>query len=220
MERFLLLGSLLLALGGGGAGASVEVLLENGQIFTGEKIRHESDLYFLDQGPKGILTIPAKLVREVHAPEIEEVALVSGDVRVDESDEIDEIDETAASGEEPVTRPASPPPGVVHAPLPREAPPIEPEALATWYGEPYDGTPTASGETFDMNALTAAHSTLPFGTVVMVTNLDNGLAVELRINDRVPHASAHRINLSRAAAEKLDILWSGRGRVRVDIVEQ
>ena len=214
MERFLLLGILLLAFGGGGAGASVEVLLEDGQIFTGEKILHENGLYFLNQGPRGILTIPAKLVREVHAPEIEEVALAAN-LFPDES-----VIEAIDAGEEIVVETESPPPVVAVEPPPQEAPPIELNALATWYGKPYHGTPTASGEPFDMNALTAAHSTLPFGTVVMVTNLDNGLAVELRINDRVPRAAARRINLSRAAAEKLDMVWHGRGRVRVDIVEQ
>jgi len=204
MERFLLLGFLLLALPGGGAGASVEVLLEDGQVFTGEKILHEDGLYFLNQGAQGILTIPAKLVREIRAPEIENVAL----------------DARFVTGEEIVGTSESPPPIVADDPPPQEAAPIEPEALATWYGNPYHGKPTASGETFDMNALTAAHSTLPFGTVVMVTNLDNGLEVELTINDRVPRAAPRRINLSRAAAEKLDIVWHGRGRVRVDVVEQ
>jgi len=214
MERFLLLGFLLLALGGGGAGASVEVLLEDGQVFTGEKILLEDGLYFLNQGTRGILTIPAKLVREVRAPDIDEVALAARAVTGNE------IVETADVGEELVARTESPRPVVADDPPPQETATIEPEALATWYGNPYHGTPTASGETFDMNALTAAHSTLPFGTVVVVTNLDNGLEVELRINDRVPRAAARRINLSRAAAEKLDIVWHGRGRVRVDVVEQ
>lgn len=203
-HRFLLLGFFLLALGGGSAGASVEVLLEDGQIFTGEKILHENGLYFLKQGSRGTLTIPAKLVREVHAPEIEEVTLAMN-----------------FFPDEEIVEETKPPPLAVAVEPPRqECPPIELDALATWYGKPYHGTPTASGEPFDMNALTAAHSTLPFGTVVMVTNLDNGLEVELRINDRVPRAAARRINLSRAAAEKLGMVWHGRGRVRVDIVEQ
>jgi hypothetical protein len=213
-NRFLLLGFLLLALGGGSAGASVEVLLEDGQIFTGEKILHENGLYFLNQGPRGILTIPARLVREVHAPEIEEVTLAANFI----PDE--EVVEAADSGEEVVVETELPLTVDTVEPPPQETPPVELDALATWYGKPYHGTPTASGEPFDMNALTAAHSTLPFGTVVMVTNLDNGLEVELRINDRVPRAAARRINLSRAAAEKLGMVWHGRGRVRVDIVEQ
>lgn len=214
MKRFLLLGFLLLALGAGGAGASVEVLLEDGQVFTGEKIFHENGLYFLNQGHRGILTIPAKLVREIHAPEIEEVTLAAN------FSPGEEIIEAADPGEEVVAETESPPTVDTVEPPRQECPPIELDALATWYGKPYHGTPTASGEPFDMNALTAAHSTLPFGTVVMVTNLDNGLEVELRINDRVPRAAARRINLSRAAAEKLDMVWHGRGRVRVDIVEQ
>ena len=192
----------------------MEVLLEDGQIFTGEKILHENGLYFLNQGPQGILTIPAKLVREIHAPEIEEVTLAA-DFFPDE-----EVVETADAGEEVVVETESPPPVDTVEPPSQKAPPVELDALATWYGKPYHGTPTASGEPFDMNALTAAHSTLPFGTIVMVTNLDNGLEVKLRINDRVPRAAARRINLSRAAAEKLDMVWHGRGRVRVDIVEQ
>ena len=90
---------------------------------------------------------------------------------------------------------------------------------ASWYGGKFHGRTTASGETFDTNALTAAHKTLPFGTVVEVTNLDNGKAVTVRINDRGPFVEGRIIDLSRAAAEKLDMVGTGVARVEIHLVE-
>lgn len=78
--------------------------------------------------------------------------------------------------------------------------------LATWYGLGLQGRPTASGERLDMNALTAAHRTLPFGTRVKVRNMVNGREVVVRINDRGPHTKGRIIGLSRKAAETLDVL--------------
>jgi rare lipoprotein A len=79
---------------------------------------------------------------------------------------------------------------------------------------------TASGIRFDQNAMVAAHPTLPFGTVVRVTNLENGRSVNVRIVDRGPTPSARQtgviIDLSRAAAESLDFIETGRSRVRVE----
>ena len=87
--------------------------------------------------------------------------------------------------------------------------------LASWYGAQFNGRPTASGERFDMNALTAAHKTLPLPGLVEVTNLTNGRSVVLRVNDRGPFVDNRIIDLSRGAAEALDLLGRGVGEVRV-----
>lgn len=86
---------------------------------------------------------------------------------------------------------------------------------ASWYGPGFDGRPTATGERFDQNALTAAHTTLPLPGLVEVTNLSNGRSVVLRINDRGPFVDGRIIDLSRGAAEALDMVRQGVGRVRV-----
>src|SRR5258708_5054952 len=75
--------------------------------------------------------------------------------------------------------------------------------LASWYGYPYHGRKTASGEVYDMNQLTAAHKTLPLGTRVEVTNQTNGKQVEVRINDRGPFVEGRVIDLSYAAAKEI-----------------
>jgi rare lipoprotein A len=80
---------------------------------------------------------------------------------------------------------------------------------ASWYGQPHHGRRTASGETFDMYQLTAAHPTLPFGTRVLVTNLRNDRTVEVRVNDRGPHVGGRIIDVSYAAAQKLGALSDG-----------
>ena len=90
------------------------------------------------------------------------------------------------------------------------------EGIASYYADSLDGNPTASGEPYDKNAMTAAHRTLPFGTMVEVTNLSNDKSVVVRINDRGPHTKNRIIDVSRAAAEKLDILDSGTTKVRVE----
>lgn len=87
--------------------------------------------------------------------------------------------------------------------------------LASWYGAQFNGRPTASGERFDMNALTAAHKTLPLPGLVEVTNLANGRSVVLRVNDRGPFVDNRIIDLSRGAAEALDLMGRGVGEVRV-----
>lgn len=87
--------------------------------------------------------------------------------------------------------------------------------VASWYGERFHGRRTASGETFDMTQLTAAHKSLPFGTRVRVRNLDNGREVEVRINDRGPFTPGRVIDLSHAAAAAIGILQSGTARVAV-----
>ena len=90
--------------------------------------------------------------------------------------------------------------------------------VASWYGPGFDGHPTASGEIYDQEDLTAASATLPLGTEVMVTNLDNGRSVELRINDRGPFVKGREIDLSHRAARILGIVRPGTARVRVDVI--
>ncbi len=80
---------------------------------------------------------------------------------------------------------------------------------ASWYGEAFHGRRTASGEVFNMNDLTAAHKTLPFGTRVRVRNLANGQEVAVRINDRGPHVRGRVIDLSRAAAAQIGLIQVG-----------
>ena len=84
---------------------------------------------------------------------------------------------------------------------------------ASWYGDRHHGRRTASGEVFDMNELTAAHKTLPFGTRVRVRHASTGKEVTVRINDRGPHVPGRIIDLSQAAASSLGIVQSGVGRV-------
>jgi rare lipoprotein A len=86
---------------------------------------------------------------------------------------------------------------------------------ASFYGSRHHGKRTASGEPFNQHGLTAAHRTLPFGTRVMVTNLKNDRSVVVRINDRGPHTRGRLIDLSKAAAQQLDMIRSGTARVRV-----
>ncbi len=88
---------------------------------------------------------------------------------------------------------------------------------ASWYGKPFHGRSTASGEVFDMNKLTAAHRLLPFGAIVKVTNIDNGESVMVKVNDRMPKSDKRVINVSRKAAEKLGILKCGTARVILEV---
>jgi len=89
---------------------------------------------------------------------------------------------------------------------------------ASWYGEECDGNTTASGEPFDMYDFTAAHPTLPLGTYVRVTNLRNGRAVIVRVNDRGPVIDGRIIDVSYNAARALDFKSRGVQRVRLDLV--
>jgi rare lipoprotein A len=90
---------------------------------------------------------------------------------------------------------------------------------ASWYGPELHGSPTASGEPFDMHALTAAHRTLPLGSYARVRNLDNGRSVVVRINDRGPHARRRMIDLSYAAAQEIRMVGAGTAPVEVIEVE-
>jgi rare lipoprotein A len=92
--------------------------------------------------------------------------------------------------------------------------------MASWYGPGFHGRRTANGEAYDQRALTAAHRTLPMPSVVRVTNLGNGNSVVLRVNDRGPFAQDRIIDVSRAAAEKLDMVRAGVAGVRVEILPE
>jgi rare lipoprotein A len=92
------------------------------------------------------------------------------------------------------------------------------QGVASWYGGKFHGRLTSSGEVFDTNEMTAAHRTLPFGTMVKVTNEDNGKSAVVKINDRGPFVDGRIIDLSRAAAEEIDMLSQGVARVSLEIV--
>ena len=91
--------------------------------------------------------------------------------------------------------------------------------MASYYGEEFAGEPTASGETFDPSAMTAAHRTLPFGTQVRVTRLSTGEAITVRVNDRGPWIEGRIIDLARAAAEELNMIEEGVVEVEIEVVE-
>jgi rare lipoprotein A len=94
--------------------------------------------------------------------------------------------------------------------------------LASYYGPGFHGEETASGEIFDQRKMTAAHRTLPLGTVVRVTNLENGRRVELRVTDRGPYGRNYRkgtiIDVSKGAARRLGFIQDGLVRVRIEVI--
>lgn len=91
-------------------------------------------------------------------------------------------------------------------------------SLASWYGPGFHGRRTANGEVFNQNALTAAHKSLPFGTRVKVTNLNNGKSVIVRVNDDGPHIPGRVIDLSKGAAARIGMLSSGVAPVRLEVL--
>jgi rare lipoprotein A len=99
-----------------------------------------------------------------------------------------------------------------------EVPTSELEGLASYYGDPHHGRPTASGEIFDKHAMTAAHRTLPFKTRVRVHDLENDRAVDVRINDRGPFVAGRVIDLSEEAGKRLGLVGPGTARVRLEIL--
>lgn len=90
--------------------------------------------------------------------------------------------------------------------------------VASWYGDPYHGRRAANGEIYDMNAFTAAHRTWPFDTMVRVTNLTNQREVDVRITDRGPFVDGRIIDLSRAAAEHIELIGPGIAHVRLQVL--
>lgn len=106
--------------------------------------------------------------------------------------------------------------------LPPVAPPegrATQTGIASWYGPGFHGQTTASGTLYDQNELTAAHQTLPMGTRVMVTNLNNSRTVDVVVNDRGPFAKGRIIDLSYAAARSIDMIGPGTAPVRIEVME-
>jgi rare lipoprotein A len=108
-------------------------------------------------------------------------------------------------------------------PAPSAQPSIAPgayveEGIASWYGAPFDGRRTSDGEIYNMHEMTAAHRTLPFGSIVQVTDLTNGRRVDVRITDRGPFVANRIIDLSYAAAEALGMVGPGTAPVRLQVV--
>ncbi len=103
-------------------------------------------------------------------------------------------------------------------PMRQVAPGWTERGIASWYGRPFHGRPTASGEIYDMDRLSCAHKTLPLGTVVRVTNLSNHRQLDLRVNDRGPYVHGRIVDCSRAAARRLGFLEAGTAPVRIEVV--
>ncbi len=91
--------------------------------------------------------------------------------------------------------------------------------VASYYAEEFNGRPTADGETYDMHAMTAAHPTLPFNTILRVTNLENNRSVVVRVNDRGPFKKDRVLDLSLAAAKLLGVIANGTAPVKLEIVK-
>jgi rare lipoprotein A len=103
--------------------------------------------------------------------------------------------------------------------VPSDAKPILIQTgLASWYGPPYHNRKSSNGEVYDMNAMTAAHRTLPLGSIVRVTNVKTGSSAIVRITDRGPFIGARIIDLSLAAAKKVDLVRAGVSQVRVEVL--
>ncbi|MDD6162753.1 MAG: septal ring lytic transglycosylase RlpA family protein [Campylobacteraceae bacterium] len=90
--------------------------------------------------------------------------------------------------------------------------------IASWYGPNFHGKKTSNGETYNMNAMTAAHKTLPMNTMVRVTNLSSGAQTTVRINDRGPFVAGRIIDLSKAAATSIGMIGAGTARVKLEVV--
>ena len=93
------------------------------------------------------------------------------------------------------------------------------EGTASYYADEFHGRKTSNGEVFDMDSLTAAHRSLPFGTKVRVTNLDNGRSVVVRINDRGPFVEGRIIDLSLAGARAIGMIGTGTAPVKLEVIE-
>src|ERR1700683_5124274 len=117
------------------------------------------------------------------------------------------------------TRPA---PSRPSAPPPNGKPAIAGEyteqGVASWYGDPFNGHRTSNGEIYDMYQFTAAHRTLPFGAVLLVTNLTNGKQTQVRINDRGPFVANRIIDLSLSAARAIEMVGPGTAQVRIEML--
>jgi rare lipoprotein A (peptidoglycan hydrolase) len=129
-----------------------------------------------------------------------------------------------AGGRPQETTPPKPAPSTVAPPAPAKGPETSgrfvQEGMAAWYGTKFNGRKTASGERFNMQKCTAAHRTLPFNSLVKVTNLKNKASVVVRINDRGPFVKSRIIDLSRAAARKIGLDKTGTAPVRIELAEE
>lgn len=114
------------------------------------------------------------------------------------------------------TAPAARPPATAEQPEAHGSVVSSEVGIASWYGPPYTNRKAADGSVYDQNAMTAAHRTLPMGTIVRVTNLSNGESVVVRITDRGPFVDGRIIDLSLAAAKTVDLYRSGIAKVRVE----
>ena len=92
------------------------------------------------------------------------------------------------------------------------------DGMASWYGVPFHGRRAADGEIFDMNTLVAAHRTLPFGSILRVTNMNNGRQIDVRVIDRGPFVGNRILDLARAAAAGLDMIGTGTAPVRIELI--
>jgi rare lipoprotein A len=124
---------------------------------------------------------------------------------------------------QPAPAPPHPPSAPGAAQPPTRTSPFVPgiyveEGTASWYGIPFHGRRAANGEIFDMNSLVAAHRTLPFGSILRVTNLNNGLDVQVRVIDRGPFVGDRVLDLARAAAVALDMIGTGTAPVRIELL--
>ena len=123
---------------------------------------------------------------------------------------------------EPAPAPTTPPTTGPQQPSTRTGPFVPgvyvEEGKASWYGVPFNGRRAASGEIFNMNSLVAAHRTLPFGSILRVTNLNNGREVQVRVIDRGPFVGDRILDLARAAAVALDMIGTGTAPVRIELL--
>jgi len=104
--------------------------------------------------------------------------------------------------------------------IPPDAKPLEVETgIASWYGAPYNNRRGSNGEIYDMHAMTAAHRTLPLGSIVRVTNIKTGSTALVRITDRGPFIPGRILDLSKAAAKKLDVYRAGLAEVRIEVLQ-
>src|SRR5690242_14211262 len=105
------------------------------------------------------------------------------------------------------------------APVPSSAPALASESgLASWYGHPYHGRRAANGEIYDMEQMTAAHRTLPFGTWVRVRNMENNKTVDVRITDRGPFVGGRILDLSHAAAVSINMIGPGTAKIKLTVI--
>jgi rare lipoprotein A len=120
----------------------------------------------------------------------------------------------------PATTPPETPGAGEKIEVPGDAKPIfEQVGLASWYGAPYHNRRGSNGEIYDMNAMTAAHLTLPLGSIARITNLKTGNSAIVRITDRGPFVEGRIVDLSLAAAKALDVYLPGTAKVRLEVLQ-